>query len=97
MKKIALALIFGLLLQVPATVMASDGPPPTLPAKTSPAVILGAAVVTGILVFFGGGAADGASAKKTGNEFADLNNNTSFKGLLNQVAGGSMNTLEILK
>jgi hypothetical protein len=94
MKKIALVLVLGLLLQVPATVMASDGPPP----KTSSAVLLGAAVVTSVLVFFGGAAATaGASAKKSGNEFADLNNNGSFKTLLNQVAGGSLNTLDILK
>lgn len=56
--------------------------------------LLGAGVI-GFLIFGEGGAA--AKAKTTGNEFADLNNNGSFKTLLNQVAGGSLNTLDILK
>lgn len=98
MKKIALALIMGLLIQVvPMTVMASDGPPPPPPVggQIAAGALLGAAIGAYFVFFEGGSKA--SAAKKTGNEFVDLNNNTSFKTLLGQVAGGSKDTLEILK
>lgn len=42
---------------------------------------------------------DKADAKTpaTGNEFVDLNNNKAIATLLDQKAGGSLNTLDILK
>ena len=91
MKKIAFVLALGFMLQsVPSRVLASVGPPPPVPGA-------GAVAALALLGFtlFGG---DNSSANaKTGNEFADLNNNPAFKDLLKQQAGGSMNTLDILK
>jgi hypothetical protein len=42
---------------------------------------------------------DKADAKTpaTGNEFVDLNNNKAIATLMDQKAGGSLNTLDILK
>ena len=91
MKKIALILAVVLLAQfIPSKSQASYGPSPT-----SPAILLGAAVAGYFLLFDAAPAKP--TAKATGNEFQDLNNNPAFKNLLNQAAGGSLNTLEILK
>ena len=92
MKKIALVLALGLLIQsFPTNSMASSGPPPP-PAPT----ILGAAALITV-AFFGLGIFGGAaSTKATGTEFEKLNNNPAFPTLLNQMAGGSLNTVEIL-
>jgi hypothetical protein len=91
MKKIALMVVLGLLLQiVPAKVLASGPPPP----GTS-IVAIGALAVLGVVIFEDNQSKP--SAKATGNEFQDLNNNPAFSSLLKQMAGGSLNTLEILK
>ena len=89
MKKITLVMALGFLLQsIPSKSLAS-GPPTYGTAGVAVAAVLG-------IGFFGGGDKAGAKAK-TGDEFADLNNQGQLNNLLSQQAGGSLNTLDILQ
>ncbi len=92
MKKLALVLTFGLLLQiVPVKGFASETPA-VVPEITGGVI---AALVTTFLILTDGNSSN--EAKATGNEFTDLNNKPGFTSLLKQMAGGSLNTVEILK
>ena len=95
MKKIAFVLALSLLLQsIPAKTIASCGAPPPPPPSvsgTSIAVVIGLGLLA--LGIFDG---TSSSAKATGTEFEKLNNNPAFPVLLKQMAGGSLNTVEIL-
>ena len=86
MKKIALVMALGFLVQmVPVGAQASSPSGP------------GGAVAVALLGFSLFGDSSSSAKAKTGNEFADLNNNPAVTNLLKQQAGGSSNTLEILK
>ncbi len=96
MKKFAFAIALALVLQsIPAVLLASSPTPTPSTNGSSSFVPLAAAVGLGLLVL---GVFDGhASAKATGTEFEKLNNNPAFPVLLKQMAGGSLDTVEILK
>ena len=89
MKKICLVMALGFLLQsIPSKSLAS-GPPPF----GGGAVAVAAVVAIGVF-----GVGDKAGAKtRTGDEFADLNNQGQLSNLLSQQAGGSLNTMDILQ
>lgn len=84
MKKIALAIIVGLLIQ-------------TCPMKASASYpISGAAAAVAAVAFgFLGGTVAQKQTPKT--EFEALNTTSQYNNLLSQTAGGSLNTLDILK
>ena len=91
MKKITLFLILGLLIQVfPLNVYA------TIPPG-------GGALVAVAVVFFGLGGSDSKPAPQKESsltpttEFSILNSNPQDLKLMDQSAGGSLNTIEILK
>ncbi len=86
MKKIALALVLGLLVQLfPVKVFASNPQGP-----------LGPVLVLGLLGAFGSGPS-ATSDKESKSEFSKLNSYAANVDLMKQSAGGSLNTLEILK
>ena len=97
MKKVALALVLSILVQsVPMAIFASSAPPPAPDEVINPRTGAILALFVGYLLLTDNhGSAP--SAKASGDEFKDLNNNPAFKNLLNQTAGGSMSTLDILK
>jgi|GEM_PF-6871076 len=90
MKKLVLVLVLGLLIQaVPARVLASY---PNQPASFVPIAIAAGVAVFGFNILGGK-----ATAQTNRSEFAALNDNPAFNHLLKQMAGGSLNTAEILK
>jgi hypothetical protein len=93
MKKTALAVVLGLLIQVlPISAFATITLPP-------PPEGVGGAVVAIAVAFFGLGGSDSKaeSSLTPATEFSILNSNPQDLSLMDQAAGGSLNTVEILK
>jgi hypothetical protein len=92
MKKTVLAVVLGLLIQVLPVSAFTITPP--LPPEVGGGAVVGIAVA-----FFGLGGSDSKaeSSLTPATEFSILNSNPQDLGLMDQVAGGSLNTVEILK
>lgn len=71
----------------------------SIPSKASPVVVdtPGGFVAMAVIGIASMGDKADAKTPATGNEFVDLNNNKAIATLMDQKAGGSLNTLDILK